>query len=51
LKATQQHVTENDKLENDFEVKHSTILAISWRGWGHPWRTSTRSLVLLLGEI
>jgi len=22
----------NDKLENDFEVKHGTVLAISWRG-------------------
>jgi len=39
----------NDKLENDSEVKHGTILAISWRGWGQPWRTSTRSLVFLLG--
>jgi len=43
-------MTANDKLENDFEEKHSTILVISWRGWGQPWRTSARSLVFLLGE-
>jgi hypothetical protein len=31
-KATQQHMTANDKLENDFEVKNCIILALFWRG-------------------